>query len=589
MNDSTVDHHAPVIIPENAIGLAVASLVLGILAVALSLFVIGAVWGLVGLILGIVHLRRNTSGRGMACWGIGLSCFGMVFGGIVFGAVYYVVFSQMREMMDSFRDTDADLAQWEGVQAPDFSVTTLDGQTLTLSQLKGKRVVVDMWATWCPPCRKEIPHFIQLAKDVSPEDLVIIGISDEDHEVISEFGKKNEVNYPLASTEDLPAPYGEVSSIPTTFFIDRNGVIQSVMAGYHDYDTLRAAATAPDYAGAPKEKAEVEPRELFPAENPLTPMAAWSLPLDTAQAVCAGDWDGDGVDEILVADPTPTLHVIGRDGQKKESISLPGAFAMFELGRHRESGPRLLGFEGAGGRKIVVVGRDGKELWSYGSLLGVDGAHWGDLDGDGADEMVVGMNGFGGLHAVSADGKKLWKKGLGNVWNQAVVSAQGDHPAFVFATEASGTIRVFDAQGNPIRTLRPSGRYYSQMTAAAMDSSGAIQIMAIGKGMQGEDDSRVIVCDETGSVAWTATCQESMTAWTSVNFASGDVNGDGIREWVYRESDASLIVASAQGDGLCTLPVPERIEGFAVAAEPSGKGLVAVLKGNHALTAYRLE
>src|SRR6266853_353247 len=64
----------------------------------------------------------------------------------------------------------------------------------------------------------------------------------------------------------------------------------------------------------------------------------------------------------------------------------------------------------------------GKELWSYSALMGVNGAHW-DLDGDGTDELIVGMNGLGGLDAVSADGKKLSHVALANVWSQAVESS----------------------------------------------------------------------------------------------------------------------------------------------------------------------
>src|SRR6266404_2617670 len=96
----------------------------------------------------------------------------------------------------------------------------------------------------------------------------------------------------------------------------------------------------------------------------------------------------------------------------------------------------------------------GKEIWHYSATFGVNGAHWGDLDGDGTDEIIVGMNGFGGLQALAADGKRLWRASAGNVWGQAVVPATKDRAALVFATEASGSVRIFDGQGHQVRTVR---------------------------------------------------------------------------------------------------------------------------------------
>jgi peroxiredoxin len=244
--------------PRPRTGLAVASLVLGLLAFLSGILIVGAAFGILGLILGVVHLfRRNAGRRGLAWLGVLLSVIGIA----ASVAVVAVLLPHLPEAWKQIREAVATAQragggsafdEWQGVLAPDFSVTTLDGKTIKLSELKGKRVVLDFWATWCPPCRKEIPHFIKLASEASPDELVIIGISSEDADTLKAFVKKNGINYPIASADDFPSPYKDVTGIPTTFFIDRQGVIQNVLVGYHDFDQLKTHALEADAVGEPK-------------------------------------------------------------------------------------------------------------------------------------------------------------------------------------------------------------------------------------------------------------------------------------------------------------------------------------------------
>lgn len=225
-------------------GKAVASLVLGLASIPLSVLLLGIVSGIAGIIFGTLHLRSSTVSRGMAKCGNILSGIGIVASIAVIGG--YVQLYQMA--LDKYDNTY--LTQWKGVMAPDFTVTTLDGETIQLSEAKGRRVVIDIWATWCPPCRKEIPHFNKLNSELSEDDLLIVGISDEDRDTLVKFMESTPIDYPIVAVEnDLPDPYGAVSAYPTTFFIDRNGVIQDIVVGYRSLDTLREYATAPDFEG----------------------------------------------------------------------------------------------------------------------------------------------------------------------------------------------------------------------------------------------------------------------------------------------------------------------------------------------------
>jgi len=121
--------------------------------------------------------------------------------------------------------------------APDFQVRTLEGQTLQLSALKGKVILLDFWATWCPPCRAEVPHLRQLYAQYQPKGLEIIGVSlDRNGEdTVRSFVQQNGLLYPVAMGEErLTSAYGGIVGIPTAFLIDKQGSIVKKYVGYQD-------------------------------------------------------------------------------------------------------------------------------------------------------------------------------------------------------------------------------------------------------------------------------------------------------------------------------------------------------------------
>lgn len=120
-----------------------------------------------------------------------------------------------------------------GEKAPDFSLTDLDGKTVSLSDFKGKVVILDFFASWCPPCREEIPDFIALQNSYASEGFSVIGVSLTNANDTKDFADRMRINYPvLVDDGKTSAAYGPIRSIPTTFVIDRNSKVAKLYIGY---------------------------------------------------------------------------------------------------------------------------------------------------------------------------------------------------------------------------------------------------------------------------------------------------------------------------------------------------------------------
>lgn len=118
--------------------------------------------------------------------------------------------------------------QMKGDVAPDFTLQSLEGKTVHLSDFRGKAVLLNFWATWCAPCKIEMPWFVELQKQYASDGLQIVGIAMDDAspKEIADFAKEMGVNYPvLIGKEAVGDAYGGVQFLPESFYIDRNGKV----------------------------------------------------------------------------------------------------------------------------------------------------------------------------------------------------------------------------------------------------------------------------------------------------------------------------------------------------------------------------
>jgi thiol-disulfide isomerase/thioredoxin len=147
--------------------------------------------------------------------------------------------SQMTLVPDSAAQSASTTPKLEGKQAPGFTLVDLDGKKVSLADFKGKPVLVNFWATWCGPCKIEMPWFQEFNQKYAAQGLVILGLAADDagKTVIAGTAKKIGVTYPILLADDkVEDAYGGVDYLPETFYIDRGGKVMLQTAGITSED-----------------------------------------------------------------------------------------------------------------------------------------------------------------------------------------------------------------------------------------------------------------------------------------------------------------------------------------------------------------
>lgn len=126
-------------------------------------------------------------------------------------------------------------------QAPEFTIKDLEGNLISSADFKDKVVIINFWATWCPPCKAEIPGFVESYAEYKDQGLEIVGLSLDQlsPEKVLEFAENFKINYPVAmSTEEIYNAYQPGQYIPSSIIIDKSGQIRHRHVGYLDKDDI---------------------------------------------------------------------------------------------------------------------------------------------------------------------------------------------------------------------------------------------------------------------------------------------------------------------------------------------------------------
>lgn len=407
-----------------------------------------------------------------------------------------------------------------GEEAPRFAAEDLKGAQVELQQYRGQVVVLDFWATWCPPCVEGLPKVAEVASELEDEGVVFYAVNvGEDAKTVKKFLEDEELDVPvLMDPEGAVAGEYQANAIPQTVLIGKQGTVQAVHVGLSGdvEETLRQQLAGllegKDLASEQlKKSAETAPEPDTAKQGNLEQV--WSV-----ESALAG---------VAVDDASGMVYAVGRrgrcvkfdaQGNEQSEVQLDDAPSVLRAANLAgDETAELISFTGWG-RTVKAHDAQGNLLWNYAHGQGVDDVWPYDLDGDSLAEVIIGYNGSTGLHVLDNRGELLWKNTqLGNVWHVAAGDVLGSGEPEVVSTSARGRVHLFTADGDKLDELSTS--CYANVVRIAQQAPPAEpQIIVGGSASAGEV---LIAMDATGEEHWQVTLAAAGGHIDSARTASG--------------------------------------------------------------------
>lgn len=410
------------------------------------------------------------------------------------------------EEVDSFfaemMESDEPLHALLGEPAPEFALERLAGDTVELKQHLGKVVVLDFWATWCPPCIAALPKLEQVTSRLRDQGVVFYAVNlAEDAETIQTFLTDREltIDVLLDSDASVADAYG-VEAIPQTVLIGKDGTVQVVHVGLSEdlegtlEQQLQALIEGKDLASEQIERAANQGAEELEAQNL---QQTWAV--ERAVVAIAAD---DAHQTLFAADAAGRCWTFDPAGNQQESLRLADSPSVLRTAKLAPGeAVQLLSFS-AWGPTVKALDTGGAALWAYELGQGVNDVWAYDVDDDGLSEVVIGYNGTTGLHVLDHTGELIWKNTqLGNVWHVSAGVIRADGPPVVVSTSAQGMVHVFSADGNRLDDLQTSC-YASMVRIVHGEPLAEPRIVVGGSGANGEV---LLGIDAEGKEQWQVT------------------------------------------------------------------------------------
>ncbi|MCP4397204.1 MAG: hypothetical protein GY801_07885 [bacterium] len=272
------------------------------------------------------------------------------------------------------------------------------------------------------------------------------------------------------------------------------------------------------------------------------------------------------------------LYSLDSKGVVTKVLSVPHSFISLEIGHHSMRGSLLLGKTQW---TICVMDHSGNILWQTRRYIGINEVHWGDINGDGNDEIVLGMNVWGGLSALTDSGKFLWKIKMNNVWSHAVIPSKQMDQMQIIAIDASGAMKIYNHERHLVRSIKQDSLYLFSLKVGI--TCNVCQIAAIGYHFSKKP--YIFAFAPSGKLLWRSPVYSPELLPDERWMAYGDINGDGVGEWVFLQSPDTLAVVSTQGERIATF-VAKNIQDFMIARDSSERDVLIVLQSG-TIAAYQ--